>query len=64
MTECMYQDQELIDRMASTYPLGLRTVTNISDAVLFLLSDKASRITGQQITVDGGEPQMLQVNEC
>ena len=54
MTECMYQDQELIDRMASTYPLGLGTVTNISDAVLFLLSDKASWITGQQITVDGG----------
>lgn len=54
MTEHMYQDQELIDRMASSYPLGLGTVTNISDVVLFLLSDKASWITGQQITVDGG----------
>ena len=54
MTESMYQDQELIQRMEATYPLGLGNVTDISNAVEFLLSDKARWVTGQQITVDGG----------
>lgn len=54
MTEHMYQDEELINRMAATYPLGLGTVEDIRDAVAFLLSDKARWITGQQLTVDGG----------
>lgn len=54
MTESMFENKELIDRMASTYPLGLGKPENISDIVAFLLSDKASWITGQQFTVDGG----------
>ncbi len=54
MTEHMYEDEELIRRMAATYPLGLGDVTEIRDAVIFLLSDKARWITGQQLTVDGG----------
>ena len=54
MTENMYQDEELISRMAATYPLGLGNVSDISQAVRFLLSDEARWITGQQLTVDGG----------
>ena len=54
MTEQMYQNEDLINRMADTYPLGLGDVTEIRDAVLFLLSDKSRWITGQQVTVDGG----------
>lgn len=54
MTENMYQDDELIKRMETTYPLGLGDVTEIRDVVCFLLSDKSRWITGQQITVDGG----------
>lgn len=54
MTEHMYQDEELIGRMAATYPLGLGKVEDIRDAVIFLLSDKSRWITGQQLTVDGG----------
>lgn len=54
MTESMYQNTEVVNRMAATYPLGLGDVTEIRDAVLFLLSDKARWITGQQLTVDGG----------
>lgn len=54
MTEHMYQDEELINRMAATYPLGLGTTTDIYKAVRFLLSDDARWITGQQLTVDGG----------
>ena len=33
MTEHMYQDQELIDRMAIAYPLGLGKVGDIYEAV-------------------------------
>ena len=54
MTEHMYQDEELVKRMAATYPLGLGEVNDIYEAVNFLLSDKARWITGQQCTVDGG----------
>lgn len=54
MTEAMFQNEELITRMAQGYPLGLGDVNDISDAVAFLLSDKARWITGQQLTVDGG----------
>lgn len=54
MTEHMYQDPSLIDRMAALYPLGLGETKDIYEAVNFLLSDKARWVTGQQFTVDGG----------
>ena len=54
MTEHMYQDVELIERMKATYPLGLGTTQDICAAVKFLISDNARWITGQQLTVDGG----------
>lgn len=54
MTEHMYQDEELIRRMASLYPLGLGDVSDICEAARFLLSENARWITGQQLTVDGG----------
>lgn len=54
MTEHMYQDEELINRMAATYPLGLGQTSDIYHAVRFLLSSEARWITGQQFTVDGG----------
>ena len=54
MTEHMYENEDLIERMAATYPLGLGQTSDIYHAVSFLLSDEARWITGQQITVDGG----------
>ena len=54
MTEETFNDQDLVERMESQYPLGMGIPENIADAVEFLLSDKASWITGQQITIDGG----------
>lgn len=54
MTEHMYQDEDLVNRMASVYPLGLGEVKDIYMAVNFLLSDAARWVTGQQFTVDGG----------
>lgn len=54
MTESIFANDEVVARMKSQYPLGLGQACNIADAVSFLLSDKASWITGQQLTVDGG----------
>lgn len=54
MTEHMYQDEELIRRMAAAYPLGLGESNDVFKAVQFLLSPDARWITGQQLTVDGG----------
>ena len=54
LTEHIFEDEELINRMAETYPLGLGYTTDIYEAVKFLLSEEARWITGQQMTVDGG----------
>ena len=54
MTESIFANDEVVARMKSQYPLGIGQASNIACAVSYLLSDKASWITGQQITVDGG----------
>jgi len=54
MTEHMYQDAELIERMEKSYPLGLGQPEDIFKAVRFLLSEDSRWITGQQLVVDGG----------
>lgn len=54
MTEAIFANDEVRERMKATYPLGLGNPSNIADAVDFLLSDRASWITGQALTVDGG----------
>jgi NAD(P)-dependent dehydrogenase (short-subunit alcohol dehydrogenase family) len=54
MTEHMYENTELIERMNSTYPLGPGKTRDIYSAVNFLLSDDARWITGHQLVVDGG----------
>lgn len=54
LTEHVFEDDDLINRMKDTYPLGLGTTIDIYEAVKFLLSDDSRWITGQQLTVDGG----------
>ena len=54
MTEGIFANAEVVERMKGQYPLGLGNPSNIADAAAFLLSEKASWITGQQLTVDGG----------
>jgi len=46
---------DVSDEIRSAIPLGREaTVTEIAQTVVFLLSEKASHITGQNIRADGG----------
>ena len=42
------------DGMPSTPMRREQTTTDIAEATLFLVSDAAANITGQQLTIDGG----------
>jgi len=49
------QDPVFVDRYNERVPLGrMATPKDVADAVIFLASDNASYITGQNIVVDGG----------
>lgn len=54
MTDAIFENEEVADRMQATYPLGFGQPEDIFQMVFFLLSDKSKWITGQQFTVDGG----------
>lgn len=54
MVNNMDIDSCIEERMKNTYPLGWGKVEYIANMVSFLISDKASWITGQNFTIDGG----------
>lgn len=54
MTEAMYADSTMAERLTRDYPLGVGHSSDIGNAVSFLLSDEARWITGHQLVVDGG----------
>jgi len=54
MTEQIFSNAELAARMEKEYPLGLGEADDIADLVMFLISDNAKWITGQQFIIDGG----------
>jgi NAD(P)-dependent dehydrogenase (short-subunit alcohol dehydrogenase family) len=54
MTQNIFENEEAIEKMVRTYPLGLGEPKDIFEMVNFLVSEKSKWITGQQFVVDGG----------
>ncbi len=55
MTASMLRVDAMRDGAGKQYPLGgVQTAAQVADAMAWLLSDSAARITGQVIAVDGG----------
>ncbi len=54
MTESIYSDPVLLEKMLKEHPLGLGETKDIFEMVAFLISEKSKWITGQQFVVDGG----------
>ncbi|CAF4923041.1 unnamed protein product [Pieris macdunnoughi] len=55
MAQVGWSDPEKADAMLSKIPLGrFAQVSEVSDVVLYLLSDKASMINGVELPIDGG----------
>jgi NAD(P)-dependent dehydrogenase (short-subunit alcohol dehydrogenase family) len=56
MSRRAQQDEEILEFMESKQPLarGLIEAADIAETAAFLLDDKAAKITGQVITIDGG----------
>ncbi|CAK1547163.1 unnamed protein product [Leptosia nina] len=55
MAQVGWSDPEKAEGMLSKIPLGrFAEVSEVSDAVLYLLSDKASMINGVELPIDGG----------
>ena len=54
-TNFFLNDQQLHDAYRNIIPLGrMGTASEVSEVIAFLLSPKASFLTGQDIIVDGG----------
>jgi NAD(P)-dependent dehydrogenase (short-subunit alcohol dehydrogenase family) len=55
MSEGIYQNPTVLRQRESIVPAGrISTPSDIAQAVLFLVSDRASYISGQEVLVDGG----------
>jgi NAD(P)-dependent dehydrogenase (short-subunit alcohol dehydrogenase family) len=42
------------EHIAKQYPLGIGSIEDVTNLVLFCLSEKSSWITGSDIVIDGG----------
>jgi NAD(P)-dependent dehydrogenase (short-subunit alcohol dehydrogenase family) len=60
MSEKFYQDSSVAERRAAAIPVGrIGTPEDMAQVVLFLASDRADFVNGQEIIVDGGFEHML-----
>jgi len=60
MSEAFYQHEETARRRAELVPTGrVGTPQDIADAVVWLASDRAAYISGEEVIVDGGVTQTL-----
>ena len=60
LTEARYTQPGNLDRMSQSIPLGrVGRPEDTAEVVLFLASDRAAYVSGQEITVDGGFSSML-----
>jgi NAD(P)-dependent dehydrogenase (short-subunit alcohol dehydrogenase family) len=60
MSEAFYQDASVLQRRSATVPLGrVATPEDMADVALFLASERAGYVNGQEIIVDGGFEHML-----
>jgi NAD(P)-dependent dehydrogenase (short-subunit alcohol dehydrogenase family) len=60
MSESFYQTPGVAERRAAAIPIGrIGTPEDMAQVVLFLASDRAGFVTGQEIIVDGGFEHML-----
>jgi glucose 1-dehydrogenase len=60
MSEKFYQDPSVAERRAAAIPVGrIGTPEDMAQVVLFLASDRAEFVNGQEIIVDGGFEHML-----
>jgi NAD(P)-dependent dehydrogenase (short-subunit alcohol dehydrogenase family) len=55
MSQRAFEDPQHLEKMKQEYLLRLGEVDDVVNVVEFMLSDKASWITGQRIVVDGGQ---------
>jgi NAD(P)-dependent dehydrogenase (short-subunit alcohol dehydrogenase family) len=60
MSEPFYQDPQVLQRRSAAIPLGrIGAPEDMAHVVLFLASDRAAFVNGQEIIVDGGFEHML-----
>ena len=60
MSESFYQTPGVAERRAAAIPVGrIGTPEDMAQVVLFLASDRAAFVNGQEIIVDGGFEHML-----
>jgi NAD(P)-dependent dehydrogenase (short-subunit alcohol dehydrogenase family) len=60
MSEAFYQAPGVLERREAVVPLRrVATPADIADVVVFLASDRARYVTGQEVVVDGGFAQTL-----
>lgn len=54
MTASLLENEQFCAKIEQEYPLGIGSVADVVNCILFLLDEKARWITGQNYIVDGG----------